>query len=307
MERRSRPWNERRTDGDLDFRRQSPHARDPLPGDRTPTRRQGHPGAPDGDRRLVRPAGHDAEPHSDWTARRRPPHLCALWRPRANHRQSDGVGDARPVRFLQLGLAPLVARHLQVHRVPTSSGDRKRSALVDGSEAYLCAVFRWIAGLRDADSSQRGPGAVKFLCPACERLTAFSGFRVDGDLLMLRCSRCGVESRSSAAAAEQDPIAIGLAQGAPSAPASTLSCEAAPTAISPTEIPAPSADASSVPEGYCPKCIAVRPAQASACAQCGLVFANFKPEELEPSPPIAEQFQRLVSNWENIEEHDRLL
>ena len=148
---------------------------------------------------------------------------------------------------------------------------------------------------------------MKFLCPACERLTAFSGFRVEGDLLMLRCSRCGVESRSSAAAAEQDPIAIGLVQGAPSAPASTLSREAAPTAISPAEIPAPSADASSVPEGYCPKCIAVRPAEASACAQCGLVFANFKPEELEPSPPIAEQFQRLISNWENIEEHDRLL
>ena len=147
---------------------------------------------------------------------------------------------------------------------------------------------------------------MKFLCPACERLTAFSGFRVDGDLLMLRCSRCGVESRSSAAAAEEDPIAIAPVQGAPSA-TSTLSREAAPTAIPAAEIPAQSADASSVPEGYCPKCIAVHPAQASACAQCGLVFANFKPEELEPSPPIADQFQRLSSNWENIDEHDRLL
>jgi hypothetical protein len=146
---------------------------------------------------------------------------------------------------------------------------------------------------------------VKFLCPACERLTAFSGFRVDGDLLALRCSRCGVESRSPPA--EENPIAMGVDQGAPPNPAPGLSGKAASTPISSAAVPTPRADASSVPEGYCPKCIAVRPAQASSCAQCGLVFENFKPGELEPSPVIAEQFQRLLSNWENIEEHDRLL
>src|SRR5262249_58449151 len=111
---------------------------------------------------------------------------------------------------------------------------------------------------------------------------------------------------AAAGAGEEVPFAMARGQGALQAPPPP-GREAAPTAIPAAEIPAPSADASSVPEGYCPKCIAVRPAQASACAHCGLVFANFKPEELEPSPPIAEQFQRLSSNWENIDEHDRLL
>ncbi len=66
-------------------------------------------------------------------------------------------------------------------------------------------------------------------------------------------------------------------------------------------------DAWSVPEGHCPKCIAVRPPQAISCAQCGLLFENFKPEELEPPPGIADQFQRLLSTWEDIEAHDRLV
>jgi hypothetical protein len=62
-----------------------------------------------------------------------------------------------------------------------------------------------------------------------------------------------------------------------------------------------------VPEGHCPKCIAVRPASASSCAQCGLVFANFKREEVEPSASIAEQFQQLLSQWEDGGGHDRVL
>jgi hypothetical protein len=67
------------------------------------------------------------------------------------------------------------------------------------------------------------------------------------------------------------------------------------------------ADPFAVPEGHCPKCIAVRPALASACAQCGLVFANFKREEVEPSASIAEQFQHLLSQWEDVGGHDRVL
>ncbi len=147
---------------------------------------------------------------------------------------------------------------------------------------------------------------MKFLCPACERLTAFSGFRADGDLLFLRCSRCGVESRSRASA-DEDPIAMPGAQVARSIPAPALRGKVALAAIPTTELPAPSADPFSVPDGYCPKCIAVRPVQSTSCAQCGLVFANFKPEELAPSPAIAEQFQHLLSNWGVIEEHDRLV
>lgn len=62
-----------------------------------------------------------------------------------------------------------------------------------------------------------------------------------------------------------------------------------------------------VPEGHCPKCAGIRPPQAASCAHCGLVFENFKPEELEPSPALAEHFRRLLSNWEDVEEHDRVM
>src|SRR6202022_1296924 len=63
----------------------------------------------------------------------------------------------------------------------------------------------------------------------------------------------------------------------------------------------------SVPEGHCPKCIAVRPGGATSCAQCGLVFAAFQPEAREPSPAIAELWKAVLSRWSDLERHDRLL
>jgi hypothetical protein len=148
---------------------------------------------------------------------------------------------------------------------------------------------------------------VKFLCPACERLTAFSGFRTDGDLLVLRCSRCGAESGSRASTAEGTAaIAASPLPGVAAAPAPALGRPADALSIPPAE-PAANAEPWSVPDGHCPKCVAPRPAQASSCAQCGLAFANFNLEALEPSPALAEQFQHLLSNWEDIDKHDRLI
>jgi hypothetical protein len=147
---------------------------------------------------------------------------------------------------------------------------------------------------------------LKFLCPACERLTAFSGFRADGDLLVLRCSRCGVESRSRASVAEAPGAVVTVGwSGASAAPAFGL--KAVPSPPPAGEPVVVNGDAWSVPEGYCPKCIAVRPPEATTCSQCGLLFANFQPEELAPPPGIADQFQRLLTTWEDIEAHDRLL
>jgi hypothetical protein len=37
------------------------------------------------------------------------------------------------------------------------------------------------------------------------------------------------------------------------------------------------------------------------------VFSNYKPEELVPSPTLAEDFRRLLSSWDDVEGHDRVI
>lgn len=61
------------------------------------------------------------------------------------------------------------------------------------------------------------------------------------------------------------------------------------------------------PQGYCPKCIAIRKAGAQACPQCGLVFVRFKPEEHRPSAPVTAAWKLVLSRWEDKEAHDRLM
>jgi hypothetical protein len=146
---------------------------------------------------------------------------------------------------------------------------------------------------------------MKFLCPACERLTAFSGFRADGDVLVLLCSRCGIESRSNpvpqngaaAVASSQSAVpGVGLEIGL--SPPSRSSSARSAVALE---------DVWAIPEGHCPKCVAPRPADATSCAQCGLHFASFKPDELRPAPALEEPMQRLLSSWEDVAAHDRMI
>ena len=148
---------------------------------------------------------------------------------------------------------------------------------------------------------------MKFLCSACERVTAFSGFRTEGDFLVLRCSRCGVESRSRASTIDSPGGLTTAVAGPVSADSRKLGRKPAVVSISSALAEAAKANPFEVPEGHCPKCIAVRPALASSCAQCGLVFANFKREEVEPSASIADQFQQLLSQWEDVGGHDTML
>jgi len=160
--------------------------------------------------------------------------------------------------------------------------------------------------VRDARPVERGDGTVKilFLCPACERLTVFSEFRIEGDALVLRCVRCRMESRSQAVEAAPTVATIAAAASA----SATAPLRQAALAPIPTQTDGdPGEEILSVPEGHCPKCVAVRPPQASSCAHCGLVFANYQPEELRPSPALAEQFRGLLSNWDDVEEHDRVI
>ena len=150
---------------------------------------------------------------------------------------------------------------------------------------------------------------MKFLCPFCERLTAFSGFRVEGTSLVLRCSRCGVESRSPAAESSSalqptSSVAVGLkassAVGLKVVPRESDEAQLGATPFDP-------GDAFSAPVGFCPKCVAVKAPSTSICAQCGLVFENFRPEEFQPSASIAELWRGVLARWDEIPEHDRLL
>ena len=161
--------------------------------------------------------------------------------------------------------------------------------------------------MRDARPVECGDGPVKilFLCPACERLTAFSEFRIEGDALVLQCARCRVESRTQAT--DVAPSAAATIAAAASASATAPPHKAALEPI-PTQTDRDAGEEIlPVPEGHCPKCVAVRPTQASSCAYCGLVFSNYKPEELKPSTALAEHFRRLLSKWDDVEEHDRVI
>ncbi|MFP2913261.1 hypothetical protein ACLESD_51305, partial [Pyxidicoccus sp. 3LFB2] len=61
------------------------------------------------------------------------------------------------------------------------------------------------------------------------------------------------------------------------------------------------------PPGFCPKCVAVRREGTESCAQCGLVYVNFIPDEHRPSEVLAEAWQGLAGHWDDWEAHDRLM
>ncbi|WP_164017497.1 hypothetical protein [Pyxidicoccus trucidator] len=175
---------------------------------------------------------------------------------------------------------------------------------------------------------------MKFQCEACERLVPLEVFRVEAGVLVVKCDRCGAESRARASASAS--VAVGSAalsrEGA--APSSSASlpeaaretarevASAAPQlplpqrASSPalrvvrgaTPGTAPSGEALfEPPPGYCPKCVAVRREGAESCAQCGLVYVNFVPDEHYPSSVLAEAWRALAARWDDWEAHDRLM
>jgi hypothetical protein len=124
------------------------------------------------------------------------------------------------------------------------------------------------------------------VCPACDRLVPLSAFRVDAGRLYLTCSRCGVESAAEGTA---PPLPL-----------------PAPMATSEESTQVPS-DAFAVPADRCPKCIAVRPAQASACPSCGLSFEGASVEEYAPSVELAAQWAELLAHWSDPEAHEKLV
>jgi hypothetical protein len=62
-----------------------------------------------------------------------------------------------------------------------------------------------------------------------------------------------------------------------------------------------------IPPGHCPKCITPRLPQALICNACGLVFANFRAEEHQPSAALESAWRALEECWAKQDEHDKFL
>ena len=62
-----------------------------------------------------------------------------------------------------------------------------------------------------------------------------------------------------------------------------------------------------IPPGYCPKCITPRTRDALICHACGLVFANFRAEEHQPSAALEAAWRGLEERWAKADEHEKFL
>ncbi|HTS81429.1 MAG TPA: hypothetical protein VMH40_12580 [Myxococcaceae bacterium] len=62
-----------------------------------------------------------------------------------------------------------------------------------------------------------------------------------------------------------------------------------------------------IPPGHCPKCITPRAREALICPACGLVFANFRAEEHQPSAALESAWRGLEERWGRGEEHEKFL
>jgi hypothetical protein len=163
---------------------------------------------------------------------------------------------------------------------------------------------------------------VKLLCPACERLGEPTALRLESGCVVATCGRCGAKGslgvlapipldalppppRAAAPAAAPVPVApvVTPLRAVEALPVSTGKAPPSATAASPSS----EEDPYEVPEGRCPKCVAVRPEAAVNCAQCGLVFTNFVADEHRLKPGLDRAWRQLLQRWEDPALHDKLL
>lgn len=170
---------------------------------------------------------------------------------------------------------------------------------------------------------------MKYQCEACERLVPVEAFRVEDGVLSVTCRACGARTLAapSASASQDMPREGGGGRGgsegvamAVPAPESFASPPPVPSRVSITALRVVRSDATSAaaasaldgdpfqaPPGHCPKCVAPMREDEGACAQCGLVYANFLPDEHLPSGVLATEWRALLQTWDDDEAHDRLL
>ncbi|RYZ41566.1 MAG: hypothetical protein EOO71_11415 [Myxococcaceae bacterium] len=172
---------------------------------------------------------------------------------------------------------------------------------------------------------------MKYQCEGCERLVPVESFHVEDGELTVTCRACGARTRSGSSRAPSpvqdvprpDDAFRGGSEGvavaavpveASFAPAPPVPGRASVTALRVVRSDASSAvpfipegDPFQAPPGHCPKCVAPLREDAGACAQCGLVYANFLPEEHQPSELLATEWHALMREWNDWDTHDRLL
>ncbi len=158
---------------------------------------------------------------------------------------------------------------------------------------------------------------MKFVCSNCERLVALEDFRVEGGVLVARCSKCGSETRSQPPGEPrevEEPRVPAPAPSAPPRPALALASAGHSNVVAlrtpvVEAVEAAAKAASSpfeVPDGLCPKCLTPRLASAQECHACGLSFERGAPEGLEPAGWLSDAWVELLAHWDDEARHESL-
>jgi len=166
----------------------------------------------------------------------------------------------------------------------------------------------WIRGYEEG---------VKVLCPACERLITLEAFHLDGEVLVVTCSRCGeasrVERTEEPSSTASPPVPAPVRMPAPqrmSLASTSGGSNVVVLRTSSHEAVQKAADAADtgpfeIPEGVCPKCIA-RKSPAAECPHCGIRFASFDEAAVLPVKWLHEDWVGVLHDWGNESKHTLL-
>lgn len=187
--------------------------------------------------------------------------------------------------------------------------------------AQAARALAWICAKRWAGVRSRG---VKVLCPACERLAPLERFSLEGEALVVTCSRCGEVTRVTAGEVPEAALAAAAAAPAPRPAMPTGAPTLAPPRVSLASAP----EASNVvvlrtagheaaqkaalaadegpftpPPGVCPKCLAAREGEAPTCRHCGIEFGRFEEATVLPPQWLKDAWVALLRDWGNEQLH----
>ena len=164
---------------------------------------------------------------------------------------------------------------------------------------------------------------MKYVCEGCERLVAPAAFRLEGPVLVLECERCGAATRAEPPARSGTPEATVPVPPPPAPAPREAEAQVPPRPAAPAlrvvsqrgmeesvrqaaEL-ARAEDPFAPPPGHCPKCLAPRVEDALICPRCGLVYANYRPEEHRPSAPLGEAWLALLAHRDDEARHERFV
>ncbi|AFE07449.1 hypothetical protein COCOR_07298 [Corallococcus coralloides DSM 2259] len=170
---------------------------------------------------------------------------------------------------------------------------------------------------------------MKYQCEGCDRLVKVETYVLEDHALAVACPACGAWTRaappiSKPASPRPTPtpegegvedLAVAVPLTAPYAgPPPPPPSRPSVTALRVVRPDAPAAaplvldgDLFQAPPGHCPKCVAPMRDDAGSCSACGLVYANFIPDEHQPSEVLAGEWRELLETWHDWDAHDRLL